>query len=254
LTFKGPAPYVNLAIKGYAATVQGNYQTAIEAAEQTLARLPKGAARNPRNQKQIAAPWLVHKIFGQWSRVLEVKPPADGAPYLSGMWAYTQGSAHIAQKAFSQAREHLTALEAFVELSRKDAGQAGATPNARILELAALSLRGELLEATGDLDGAIKAFETGVALEDLNNYTEPPDWPQPLRHYLGAALLKANRAADAEAVYRRDLQWNHNNGWSLLGLQQALLAQGKTAAANIVKADFDTAWQYSNITLERSHL
>ena len=238
----------------YAATVQGNYQTAIEAAEQTLARLPKGAARNPRNQKQIAAPWLVHKIFGQWPRVLEVKPPADGAPYLSGMWAYTQGSAHIAQKAFSQAREHLTALEAFVELSRKDAGQAGATPNARILELAALSLRGELLEATGDLDGAIKAFETGVALEDLNNYTEPPDWPQPLRHYLGAALLKANRAADAEAVYRRDLQWNHNNGWSLLGLQQALLAQGKTAAANIVKADFDTAWQYSNITLERSHL
>jgi tetratricopeptide (TPR) repeat protein len=91
------------------------------------------------------------------------------------MWAYTQGSAHIAQNAFSQAREHLTALEAFVELSRKDVSQAGATPKARRLELADLSLRGELLEATGDLDGAIKAFETGVALEDLNNYTEPPD-------------------------------------------------------------------------------
>jgi tetratricopeptide (TPR) repeat protein len=238
----------------YAATVQGNYQTAIEAAEQTLSLLPKSAARNPRHQKQIAAPWLVHKIFGQWSRVLEIKRPAEGAPYLSGMWAYTQGSARIAQKAFSQAREHLAQLEALVELSRRDTGQAGATPNARILELAALSLRGELLEATGDLDGAIKAFEAGVALEDLNNYTEPPDWPQPLRHYLGAALLKANRAADAEAVYRRDLQWNHNNGWSLLGLQQALLAQGKTEAAKVVETAFDTAWQYSNITLERSHL
>ena len=238
----------------YAATVQGNYQTAIEAAEQTLALLPKGAARNPRSQKQIAAPWLVHKIFGQWPRVLETKRPANASPYLSGMWAYTQGSAHIAQKAFTQASEHLTQLEALVELSRKDTSQAGATPNARILELAALSLRGELLEATGDLDGAIKAFEAGVALEDLNNYTEPPDWPQPLRHYLGAVLLKAARPADAEAVYRRDLQWNHNNGWSLLGLQQALLAQGKTEEAKIAKTAFDTAWQYSNIVLKRSHL
>jgi len=170
------------------------------------------------------------------------------------MWAYTQGSARIARKAFSQAREHLAQLEALVELSRRDSSQAGATPNARILELAALSLRGELLEATGDLDGAIEAFEAGVALEDQNNYTEPPDWPQPLRHYLGAALLKANRAADAEAVYRRDLQWNHNNGWSLLGLQQALLAQGKTEAAKVVETAFDTAWQYSSIALERSHL
>jgi tetratricopeptide (TPR) repeat protein len=238
----------------YAATVQGNYQTAIEAAEQTLSLLPKSAARNPRHQKQIAAPWLVHKIFGQWPRVLEIKRPAEGSPYLSGMWAYTQGSAHIAKSAFTQAREHLTQLEAFVEISRRDTGQAGATPNARILELAALSLRGELLAATGDLDGAIKAFEAGVALEDLNNYTEPPDWPQPIRHYLGAALLKAARPADAEAVYRRDLQWNHNNGWSLLGLQQALLAQGKIEAAKIVETAFDTAWQYSNITLERSHL
>jgi Tfp pilus assembly protein PilF len=88
----------------------------------------------------------------------------------------------------------------------------------------------------------------------LNNYTEPPDWPQPLRHYLGAALLKAGRPVDAETVYRRDLQWNHNNGWSLLGLHQALLAQGKTDEAKTVKAAFDTAWQYSNIVLNRSHL
>ena len=85
------------------------------------------------------------------------------------MWAYTKRSAHIAQSAFTQPREHLTQLEAFFELSRRDTGQAGATPNARSLELAALSLRGELLETTGDLDGAIKAFEAGVALENRNN-------------------------------------------------------------------------------------
>ena len=35
-----------------------------------------------------------------------------------------------------------------------------------------------------------------------------------MRHYLGAALLKAAQPAAAEAVYRRDLRWNQNNGWA----------------------------------------
>ena len=35
--------------------------------------------------------------------------------------------------------------------------------------------------------------------------------------------------ADAERVYREDLKDHPHNGWSLLGLQQALKAQGKTA-------------------------
>ena len=79
--------------------------------------------------------------------------------------------------------------------------------------------------ASGDLPGAINAFRAGVAIEDQNNYTEPPDWAQPMRHYLGAALLLAGQAEQAEAVYRRDLRWNQNNGWSLVGLRQALIAK-----------------------------
>ena len=39
-----------------------------------------------------------------------------------------------------------------------------------------------------------------------------------MRHYLGAALLKDEQPAAAEAVYRRDLRWNQNNGWALYGL------------------------------------
>jgi tetratricopeptide (TPR) repeat protein len=92
-----------------------------------------------------------------------------------------------------------------------------------------------------------------VALEDQNNYTEPPDWAQPMRHYLGAVLLKAERFDEAEAVYRRDLKWNHNNGWALFGLEQALSAQGKDAEAQQVKNEFMKAWGYSDVELTSSH-
>ena len=51
--------------------------------------------------------------------------------------------------------------------------------------------------AQGDLDGAISAFEKGVALEDTNNYTEPPDWPQSMRLYSGCSASKSR------AVLRR---------------------------------------------------
>jgi tetratricopeptide (TPR) repeat protein len=104
--------------------------------------------------------------------------------------------------------------------------------------------------AQGDLDGAISAFEKGVALEDTNNYTEPPDWPQSMRLYLGAALLKAGRAADAEAVFRRDLRWHQNNGWSLFGLTQALEAQGKSAEAASTRKAWAEVWSYADVTLD----
>ncbi|MBI1882428.1 MAG: tetratricopeptide repeat protein [Chloroflexi bacterium] len=81
---------------------------------------------------------------------------------------------------------------------------------------------------------------------------EPPSWHYPVRHNLGAALLKAGRATEAEAVYREDLRQYPNNGWSLFGLAESLKAQGKTAEAAKVQQQFETAWQYADITLTTS--
>lgn len=108
--------------------------------------------------------------------------------------------------------------------------------------------------AEGDLAGAIASFESGVAIEDQNNYTEPPDWAQPMRHYLGAALLKAGEVMKAEEVYRRDLRWNQNNGWSLLGMHQALKAQGKLDEAQLYYDKWQEAWVYADTEITGSHL
>ena len=52
--------------------------------------------------------------------------------------------------------------------------------------------------------------------------------------------LEAGMATEAEATYRTELKEHPNNGWSLLGLQQTLKAQGKPTAE--VDAQLEKAW------------
>ena len=60
----------------------------------------------------------------------------------------------------------------------------------------------------------------------------------------------AKRFADAEKCYRDDLEQHPHNGWSLLGLQQALKAQGKTDKA--VDADLAASWSRADTWIKSS--
>ena len=238
----------------YAASVQGNYTRAIKAAWRMANSYQDRAAALRGGQKRVSAPWLVMKIFGRWDDLLALEPAYQGTPYLDGIWSYVIGSAHIAKGDLTAAEKTLQRLEGIANAPNADEYRVGATPASAVIKLAALGLKGEVLMAQGDLDRAIDAFRAGVAIEDQNNYTEPPDWAQPMRHYLGDALLRAKRPAAAEAVYRRDLRWNQNNGWSLYGLHSALLAQQKTVEADAVYTQWQQAWSMADITLTASHL
>ena len=70
-----------------------------------------------------------------------------------------------------------------------------------------------------------------------------------MRQNLGAVLLAAGRADEAEAVFWEDLKRNPENGWSLFGLVQALKAQGKNDDAALVEARFKKAWKDADVTL-----
>ena len=238
----------------YAATVQGNYKTAIEAAWTMSNRIQGDASRARGGQKRVAAPWLVLKIFGKWDELIELDRKHKGTPYLDGIWSYSLGSAYLGKGEMKSALGELAKLQAIANHPDADQYRVGATPASSVLKLAALGLEGEVALARGDLESAIEAFQSGITIEDQNNYTEPPDWAQPMRHYLGATLLKAGLAKRAEAVYRKDLRWNQNNGWSLFGLYQALEAQGKKAEARKVYQAWESAWQAADIKLTASHL
>src|SRR6185312_3689228 len=105
---------------------------------------------------------------------------------------------------------------------------------------------------SGKLDVAIKNFTDAAALEHELPYTEPPYWHQPVSQLLGAALLQAGRAPEAEAVYRKSLMTYRLDGWALFGLAQAQDAQGHHDEANATRKEFDRVWQLADVKLASS--
>src|SRR5262249_53121815 len=98
-------------------------------------------------------------------------------------------------------------------------------------------------EARGDRAGAVALWRKAVEADDALAYDEPPAWYYPTRESLGAALLRNGQYAEAEAVFRADLDKHPRNGRSLYGLSKSLAGQKKDADAAWARAQFDTAWK-----------
>ena len=127
-------------------------------------------------------------------------------------------------------------------------------PLAYATRIAERTVTAELAAARGQHAVAVAALEEAVAIEDGIPYDEPPGWHAPVRQTLGAVLLDAGRAADAERVYREELRRNPGNGWSLFGLAQSLRAQDKSAEAKAAQAEFATAWRNADVELVASRM
>lgn len=111
-------------------------------------------------------------------------------------------------------------------------------------------LAGEIKRSEGDLPGAINDFRQAVELEDSLAYDEPEPLPFAPRHWLGAALLEAGSAMEAELVYRTELDDHPHNGWSLFGLKQAIEAQERSDS--MVELDLAACWARADVELEAS--
>ena len=252
LSHKVHAPHA-LDFVRYANYLQGNYEASAEAANRNAANVGAGGRRG---QKTIAHSWVVDKIFGNWDKIHgdNAANSQSETPYLKGMWSYVMGSAHVARGHMGAAETELANIRTQMAADGVNDDGVAPTPASHVLNLAAHALNGEIEEAKGNLDAAIAHYNVAIELQDNLNYTEPPDWTQSVRLYLGSVLLEAGRAADAEAVYMKDLQWNQQNGWTTFGLYQAVQAQGKTQQAAVVQRQFQSFWRNADIELERSRL
>jgi tetratricopeptide (TPR) repeat protein len=101
-------------------------------------------------------------------------------------------------------------------------------PAHKVLTLADHMINGEIAYRKGDLDMAVVELNEAVKIEDELLYMEPPDWLIPARHALGAVLVSAGRLRQAEDVYRADLKYWPDNGWSLYGLWKCMEARRRS--------------------------
>jgi len=237
------------------ASMEGRSQVAIAAARKASSSIPEGAWRDiPLLHQFLVTPLFSYTRFGEWDVILnEPSPPADSL-FWTGVWHYARGLAYTATGKFDEAAKELGSLRGIAEDESLEDYRVTFSRNGAqgILEIATAVLDGELAAKRGDYEKAIAQLHRGVLLEDNLIYNEPPDWHVPVRQSLGAVLLAAGRAAEAEAIYWQDLQQNPENGWSLFGLTQSLYAQGKQEEAALVEKRFRKAWSQADVTLVAS--
>jgi tetratricopeptide (TPR) repeat protein len=232
-------PSHNLQMLVYAAAMDGQGAVAMRAG--------KDYAKLTRGDSMFQLLTLIR--FGRFDEVFEV-PTRPEADIPAGAWEFAHGYAKLRGGEPRPARAHLETLRKLALLSSATTNFGSRHPASRLLGVLVEILDGEIARAAGNSPDAIAAFERAVALDDQLEIDEPEPLPFPARHWLGAALLDAQRHADAERVYREDLQEHPHNGWALHGLQLALKAQGKPAAE--VEKDFLASWSRSDTWIRAS--
>ena len=234
----------------FAAMMAGRRAQAIQAANKVPENIPEEALRTPGMgflQHRMTRPLQMQVRFGQWDEILRAPAPAEDLPHARAMWNYARGRALAAKGQVAEAEKELALVQAAARDPQAASFGMEFNPSGPVLALAAEVLAGRIAAARGDHERAIAHLREAARMEDGLVYGEPPDWTVPVRHDLGEVLLRAGRAADAEAVYREDLERFPRNGWSLHGLAQSLRAQGKSAPAAEAEAAFRTAWEGADV-------
>jgi len=243
----------NLHFLWAAATMDGRSELAIANARKTAAQVSDSAlATLPLLAGFRVVPWYALTRFARWDEMLAERRPASSDRYLLGTWMYARGLALIAKGKHNEAGRLLDSLRTIARGDGLDYTLFSPNTARRILTIAPEVLAGELAAARGDFDTAVQHLETAVRLEDGLTYTEPEEWHYPPRHALGAVLIAAKRAREAETVYWEDLRRHPENGWGLRGLAEALAAQGRDAEAADARARAERAWARADVKLTGS--
>lgn len=259
-TFPQPGFYAmymahNTHFLAFTAMMRGHADEAVRLARAMVASVPDEFVKG---QAPIADSYMIFVSetlmrFGRWDEILAEPRPRPGLPLSLALWHFTRAVALTALDRPAEAaaeREEFRSTSAAVPSNWRVGNDAASS----VLAVAAKQLDGEMSARAGREAEAIATLREAAALEDGLHYDEPPDWLQPVRHTLGAVLVRAGRAAEAETVYREDLAKYPGNGWSLYGLSRALKAQGKAEESRDALGRFRKAWASADIKPDSSCL
>jgi len=238
------------------ATASGQRRMALDAARKVASAIPDDALGTiPILQGFLVVPYWAMVRFGQWSDILADKGPRHDTPFTRGAWQYARAMALTATGRLTEAKREVVLLKKTIaDPALKSQVTFSSNTGWAVLRIAPEVVEGEMAARRKNWDAAILHLDRAVRYEDALIYQEPADWHAPVRQTLGAVLLDAGRADEAEAVYWEDLKKNPGTGWALFGLMQALKAQGKNDDAAIVEQRFKAAWKDADITLTASRI
>ena len=230
----------------FAASMIGREGQAVEAAEKMREIVPQemaGEAGMTFMQHHLTRALQLYARFGRWDDILAMPAPADKLVHARAMFHYARGRALAARNDIPAATAELEQLRAIAKDTAMQSMRLEFNTAASVQSIAVEVLAGHIAAAGRDYAKAVEHLREAARHEGALVYGEPPEWTVPVRQELGAVLLAAGRAAEAEEAYRQDLDRFPENGWSLYGLSASLRAQGKTTAATEAMAIYRKVWE-----------
>jgi tetratricopeptide (TPR) repeat protein len=241
----------------YAAMMTGQRNLAMKHIRAMVTEMPADFLKENALQAEgfVAMPLEVMLRFGLWDQIL-----AEPERYTDKMWfsrAFHHAARAIAYAAKGDTASARKAQSVFLERAKLVPKEDFVSNNSgeALLGVASSMVEGEILIAEGKIDRGIEQLRAAIQKEDALKYDEPPGWLIPVRHSLGAVLMKQQRFAEAEQVYRDDLARLPENGWSLLGLAESLRKQKKNAdEVAQTQTKFEKVWAKADLKITTSCL
>lgn len=234
------------------AIMAGRYQDAITVANDIRRSIDTSMLSTPAPFGSIVqyiymTKMLVNIRFEKWDSILLETAPRPQDIYSNILFHFSRGMANTARKDFEEAGKNLDTVKSLMVNAEL---KIPLTPFSSAYEGAATAfhiLSGEILMGTNKHNEGLQHLADAVKQEENMVYNEPRDWLLNPKQYLGAAYLKSNRFAEAEAAFKKDLEVNNKNVWSLRGLQKALQKQTKLHEASLIKKEFEQASNKSDV-------
>ncbi|HZE23767.1 MAG TPA: hypothetical protein VE054_07235 [Blattabacteriaceae bacterium] len=242
----------NLHFIAACSSMNGNYAEARKAAEMLAAHVGPHVKDIPPLEGFMTVPIAVEVRFQKWDQILAMPQPPAAMQTTTVFWHFARGMALAAKGKVAEAEaEHHIVSEAADKTPPDQVFAMPVNNKAKdVLNIATNVLGAKIAQAKHDSVGAVSLLRRAVAIQDTLKYDEPPDWFYPVRESLGAVLLLNGNAAEAEKVFREDLDRNPRNPRSLFGLAEALRTQNRAYDAQFVDKQFQSNWKNPEIKLK----
>jgi len=246
----------NLHFIAMCSAMNGDYAEAKKAANMLAAHVGPAVKDMPPLEGFMTIPMAVEIRFHRWNDILTAKAPDPAMKTTTVFYHFARGMALAGTGKVAEAEAEYKFVSEAEKATPEDVVFAMPVNNKAkdILKIAENVLGAKIAVAKKDNAGATAMLKEAVAIQDSLKYGEPPDWFFPVRESLGAVLLSSGNAAEAEKVFREDLDRNPRNPRSLYGLREALKAQKRDYDAGFIQKQFDASWKGTGVTLKMEDL
>jgi len=243
----------NLQFLAVAYSMEGRFQDAINAARKLEANAEPIIKEMPMVEFVMPTSTLILVRFNRWDDILKSPQPDQSMLMTTAIWHFARGMAYVNKGEIKKAENEQSL---FVSIKNSIPAETMWDLNraSDVMGIAGNVLGAKIAIAEGDKKSAVELLRKAVEAEDALNYAEPAGWYIPVRESLGRVLMMSGDYAEAERVFRADLERNPRSGRSLFGLAESLKAQGKTYDAQMVRREFELAWRNADIKLRLEDL